>query len=821
MRPRDAVDSLRACCPNLTEEIEKLLGEWLRPVRARLKAISEGVDHRPRAKHVNDPVWATFELEPQEILLIDSPLLQRLRGVKQLGLAHLVFPGANHDRFEHLCGVVNAADRMFRALQANAERRRDAEQRRHADLPTLTDNQRRLVRLAALLHDVGHGPFSHAIEPVVEARYGKELRAFNHHVKATYHLDSTVAIGELISVLVVLSPQMQPVLENSLFSGVGADDVIERQLELATLILGARRHGLPAFLSAIISGQADADKLDYMRRDAHHSGMPIQFDTERLLSKLEIIRCTPDNLPAEQEQNRKFAGDSHAGQYFDVGIAAAGVGALEQMLIGRAFLYDRLYHHHKVRAADAMAQRLLHYAKQERGGGFDLSDLYLTVSDDVMVRLLGGSLSQLGFQSGGERAASLAQRILMRDLYVRAFAFRASFHPMVEAVKDEKDRESARAEVWAPVSTALSDVADRINAEEAIVELAKQLAPKTGDDRLMHMARELHPSHVIVDLAENRVRPVIINVHAEDGSLEVPNLFFDPARWSNVYDLQKRTGYVFCAREFVPLVALATKKYFFETWGYVVSEKADRLTKTSNALTPELIDRLLQEGAIDDTFASVLKRSRTTRTFLRKGQVSWPKDWANESADFERDLLDDLRTHLPYGFSVDERQALCDTLGGVASFIDTAHKSRSFLTSALSESDIQMALAEHLRARELKVTEGAKLSGGETDLIVSDRIVVENKIVRDVTDPFAVKPDSPYQANRYATAIASRVYVVLTGYMPKGGAELLGMTQSIRAEKVPDLARAAVVIRAVVPYGQPPPSHEKRPPSDKRPLAGT
>lgn len=808
---REAVAALRACCPELAKGVEELVLAWLAPVSRRLAAIDDGFEDAPRAKHVNDPVWTTFELEPQEVLLIDSPLLQRLRGVKQLGLAHLVFPGANHDRFEHLCGVVNAADRVFRALKTNAERRREAEQKENGHLPTLSDRQRRLVRLAALLHDVGHGPFSHAIEPVVASRYAAELKAFNLHAKTELNLDSTVAIGELISVLVATSPALKKVLNHPLFGDVGAAGAAEKQLELATLILGARRHGQPAFLSAIISGQTDADKLDYMGRDAHHSGMPIQFDTERLLSKLEIVRCTPDNLPHEQALNRQFAEQSPNQQYFDIGIAASGVGALEQMLIGRAFLYDRLYHHHKVRAADAMAQRLLHYAQAERGRPFDLTELYLPVSDDAIIRLLGGDLSRTGFVAGGQRAAALAKRILVRDLYVRAFAFRASFHTAGSAEADEQARTSALAEAWAPVSTGLSGISDRLKAEESIVELAKRLAPLAGDARLIKLAEELDPSHVIVDLAENRVKPVTINVHAEDGTLEAPNLFFDPARWSHVYDLQKRTGYVFCAREFVPLVALATKIHFFETWGYAVSAKGDRLTKTGKLIPAELVERLRAAGVIDDETAGVLSHTRTTRTFLRRDDVRWPKGWSDESAEFENNIIDDLRARLPQGLSAKDRDALRLTLEGLASFIDTAHKDASFLTGVIDEAGLQKEVARHLRARGLAVIEGAEMSGGETDLIANDRMLIENKIAGQTDQPFEVKLEAPYQANRYSLAIASRIYFVLTGYKPASGAGIVGLTDSIRVEPVAGLARTAVVVRAVVPYGQARPSREKKP----------
>ena len=131
---------------------------------------------------------------------------------------------------------------------------------------------------------------------------------------------------------------------------------------------------------------------------------------------------------------------------------ASGVGALEQMLIGRAFLYDRLYHHHKVRAADAMAQRLIHFAELDRGEPFNLDELYLDIGDDSIIRVLGGELSHTKLKAGGGGIAeSLAKAIVNRDLYHRAFVFRANFHAGIDPNLDETARSNELAERWGPI----------------------------------------------------------------------------------------------------------------------------------------------------------------------------------------------------------------------------------------------------------------------------------------------------------------------------------------------------------------------------------
>ena len=733
-----------------------------------------------------------------------------MRGVKQLGLANLVFPGANHDRFEHICGVVESVERVFEALKLNADRRREREKGKGRNLPQLTESDRSLIRLAALLHDVGHGPFSHAIEPVIGQHYRDDVKQFNEYAIEHFQLDQKLNVGEIISVLIVLSQSMSQVLRHSLFDRPSDCAVPEYQIRLVTTIMGARRHGQIACLSAIVSGEVDADKLDYLARDALHSGMPVAFDTERLVQKLEIICCTADNLPQHQTENIAFAEESPGGQYFDLGIAASGVGALEQMLVGRTFLYDRLYHHHKVRAADAMAQRLLHYAAVERGKQFELDDLYLAVADDTMIRLIGGDIKKDGFTGGGILAAKIARALLDRELYVRAFAFRASLHAGIPSGLSEAERSDALGDIWSPISTCLADFDDRLEAEHEIFERAKILARKAGDPFLAALGKHLDHSHIIVDLSDNRVKSVTINVHAEDGALEVPNLFFDPVRWSQVYNLQKRTGYVFCPRQFVPIVSMAAKIYFFERWGYVGSDGADRFTKTLDVIDKKWLRDLRRKGIIDDEIEKLLERRSRARHFVRPSDLVAPSDWLAEDPSVLERISDDLRSLLPQGLAYDDKIAVATAVSGLISFVHSLYVDRDWSTrESASEADLQRELVRHFRARDVRVDEAAKLGGGEYDLLVERRVLIENKVARETIDPFTAKPDAPYQTHRYAIAKCARVFITVIGYVPLQG-DPLEQTQSIRVLQIENVNRTAVNVSVAVPYGMPVPSNIRR-----------
>ena len=224
---------------------------------------------------IRDPLWNNIRLEPEALDVIDTPAFQRLRYVRQLGHAFLVYPGATHTRFEHALGAYHLATR-------------------------LTDD--RDVRLAALLHDIGHYPFSHALE---------EAGLPHHEILAAGHLRT--GGGALAAAL-----ERQ---------GVSVDGVL-------ALIQGTST----APLAPLISGSIDVDKLDYLSRDAKMCGVPYGvIDVDRLLTSLTISQ---DGLVLHSK----------------------GFAALESLLFAKYQMYRNVYWHHAVRSATAMFKRLVRRA---------------------------------------------------------------------------------------------------------------------------------------------------------------------------------------------------------------------------------------------------------------------------------------------------------------------------------------------------------------------------------------------------------------------------------------------------------------------------
>ncbi len=234
---------------------------------------------------VRDPLWNNIRLDPEALAVIDTPAVQRLRYVRQLGHAFLVYPGATHSRFEHALGAYHLARRALAQLEDASDACLDGPERaRH--------------KLAALLHDIGHYPFSHALEEA----------GLPHHERLA---ERRLLHGELAEQLARL----------------GAPAA-----ELLALIQGRSK----APLAGLVSGSLDVDKLDYLSRDAWMCGVPYGvIDVDRLLTSLTVAPGA-DGRPT-------------------VALHEKGLASLESLLFAKYQMYRNVYWHHAVRSATAMS----------------------------------------------------------------------------------------------------------------------------------------------------------------------------------------------------------------------------------------------------------------------------------------------------------------------------------------------------------------------------------------------------------------------------------------------------------------------------------
>jgi hypothetical protein len=271
-------------------------------------------------KIIRDPIHGFVKLSPWEQDVLDHPVFQRLRRVRQLALTEMVYPGACHTRFEHSLGVMQVATMMFDQLRPQLEASGDVQ-------PTFTeddlDKARIIVRLAALLHDVGHCPFSHAGEGGVMPKNSEKGKRYKHE---DY---STALIRHLLRDVIDDHP------ENKL--KVSVDEICNFLQNDGSLPLQL------LFWRPLITGQMDADRADYLLRDSHHAGVAYgQYDINRLVATLRVVR--------DRETESLM-----------IGIEKGGIQAVEGLILARYMMFVQVYFHHTRRAFDHHVTRVLGY----------------------------------------------------------------------------------------------------------------------------------------------------------------------------------------------------------------------------------------------------------------------------------------------------------------------------------------------------------------------------------------------------------------------------------------------------------------------------
>jgi len=294
-------------------------------------------DHRfPKSgKVIHDAVWGSINLNPAEVALLDSRLLQRLRELHQTGFAFLTFPSARHSRFEHSLGVVHQTDRHLKALRTRFPGR-------------VTDDVIAMLRTAALLHDCSHGLFSHTSEEIY--RFLPDILEFTSD-GGDYEQHKA---SELIARFILESDRFSKVIEFLAKHG----PVHGSGSRLAALICGDHEGVEPheRWWIEIINGPLDADKLDYIARDSLHTGLPLSVDLDRLWLATEIQPLEKGCLEnIDRDQIRLV-------------INRSGLSAVEGILFARFQLTSAVYQHPKIRACDCLFKAWIE--EEQRNGRF-------------------------------------------------------------------------------------------------------------------------------------------------------------------------------------------------------------------------------------------------------------------------------------------------------------------------------------------------------------------------------------------------------------------------------------------------------------------
>lgn len=304
-------------------------------------------------KSIHDPLYGFVDLDDTEIRVIDSAAFRRLQRIKQLSQAHMVYPSANHTRFEHSVGVCHLAGVVARRLGFGA-----------GDVGA--------IRMAGLLHDVGHGPFSHLFETVVDRANGRHV---GHEAVSRAIIRND---PEISGILGGMAERVSCILNRRPVPGWD-----ERDSTLA---------------ADVVSGPLDVDRMDYLRRDSHHLGVSYgRFDLEQLIHTVAHTR-------------------GPGGKRICIGMK--GWGAAEEYRSGRYLMHAQVYQHHAILVANRMCLAAMEAAMDE--GVLDPGLLRVDSPGfvDEYVKLDDQRVADTILHSGGT-GAHIMGRLRRRDLLKR------------------------------------------------------------------------------------------------------------------------------------------------------------------------------------------------------------------------------------------------------------------------------------------------------------------------------------------------------------------------------------------------------------------
>jgi hypothetical protein len=383
---------------------------------------------------IRDPIHGLIRRYPQEIRLMNTGVFQRLRRIRQLAMAHLVYPGALHTRFDHSLGTMHVAAKICERLE-------------------ISEDETQVVRLAALLHDIGHGPFSHVSEYLLDRHYDRE---------ALHDLGSRGKIHEQITV--------QLIAGNAEIASVLSEE--ERRAVLELLWESTQRD----FKHDIISSSLDADKMDYLLRDSYFAGVQYgNFDLEKIIDACRV--------------HRERGGESY------LALSHEGIYAFEQLAMAKYHMGQQVYFHRIRAITDAMLVRGLNIAIREGDaatsalfrydGSSAFLERYLAYDDDGVLRTLA--------ESDQCKVRDLFRRLLERRLLKQVCELRLQSEDVRDAVARDRlarlEPESAEAAAlekaighrldidpdlvivnrWSVAKPAFGSVSDRLDPNEILI----------------------------------------------------------------------------------------------------------------------------------------------------------------------------------------------------------------------------------------------------------------------------------------------------------------------------------------------------------------
>ncbi len=570
-------------------------------------------------KIIADPLLGYIYFTPLEIAIIDTPLFQRLRKIKQLGLAYLVFPSLGYSRFEHSLGVLGRLNQILNKLIENYGRNNPADD---DGLQKVIKKFSDPVRLAALMHDIGHCIFSHCSERVIHNLKGDKdskypsvatiRKIFTDH----YEKEKLIPIAEIFSITIIGSKKFHDYIHSL---------EVYRPKEITTLLENASRFilGLPVknephtiFLTQLISSGLDADKIDYMVREQHYSGIKLEIDLDRILSKLNVFDLDYFELPKHIEYVKKHFDANKKCKV--LGFSKGGQFVFEEFCIARLALNVKIYLHQKVRAAESQLSTYLEGIAQNENQlhekELQKAHNWLKLCEGILEH---PELIDKMFEKNNDlfsNSASILTKIQIeqlkkidnRILFLRAFAF-GQINSFSENRSNSEDG----------LHTEIENFFEQFD-EVALKNLIVEEATNISNFQQLNITAEDF-KQIIVDIPKLRFK----SIQQGHESLYFERPFLSPLKWTIpldkivVYFEENRAlGYIFSPKKISHVINMASEKVIFTLTKKVFNQEGNVSKQTySEAMQ-------LKKWLSENKYYKKLPQLREISSYLKSAEAA-------------------------------------------------------------------------------------------------------------------------------------------------------------------------------------------------------
>lgn len=513
-------------------------------------------DKGPCRKEINDALWGTVSLSPIEVVLLDSPLIQRLRYIRQLGVVHWVYPGAIHTRFEHSLGVLHQVRHLVYALNVQSP-----------GAPLIDASHEQILRLAALLHDVGHAAFSHVSELAVQSLPDGNVIGANF---SREHRSEQRPLSEIFTYYVIRSGAMRGFFEAAMqqcSGSISLDASANKNLDLlitkvSDAVIGKKIDDQLPSLHEIISGPFDADKLDYFARDAQLAGTPSVLDISRLVQKITVRSFDLNELPG----NIASRVTRRDGKYTLFGIKSSGVAVLDELHLARMLMYAKIYRHPKVVAIEQMFRAVILMLVRVVPLRRVVEFLYAYPDDTIILLSESALYEALNINSVDldpthknqlHLAADTLKAIRERRLWVRAFQLQGRYlADPFEKTDDQKSGLTKFLEDMEHLQTRGNFIREKLIPEvQAILVVIG--SRNSYDVSKLDASIMIHTMGPIPGGAEIG-RAFLIPASGEP--MPFREYLVNRAAWADAYHLDQPSGYIFAPPDIADAVYLAVEK---------------------------------------------------------------------------------------------------------------------------------------------------------------------------------------------------------------------------------------------------------------------